>query len=91
MSRRCLPAIDPKDLRDHADEARIARVWQRIEHDLTGFEAPPKRSPSFTYLAVAAAFDVGYTSQDWARDATNQATFLDLNPGGQWLVLPPEV
>jgi hypothetical protein len=56
MSRRSLPAIDPKDLRDHADEARIARVWQRIEHDLTGFEAPPKRSPSFTYLAVAAAF-----------------------------------
>ena len=42
-------------------------------------------------LAVAAAFDVGYSSQDWARDTTDRASFLDLNPGGQWLFLPPEV
>lgn len=56
MSRRSIPPIAPTDLRDHADEARIARVWQRIEHDLTGFEAPSKRSPSFMYFAVAAAF-----------------------------------
>ncbi|MFO0759075.1 MAG: tetratricopeptide repeat protein [Byssovorax sp.] len=56
MSRRSLPPISPTDLRDHADEARIARVWQRIEHDLTGFEAPAKRRSSLVYFAVAAAF-----------------------------------
>jgi len=56
MSRRSVPPIDPRDLRDHADEARIARVWQRIEHDLTGFEAPTRRPSSFLVLAAAAAF-----------------------------------
>jgi hypothetical protein len=56
MSRRAVPRIAPTDLRDHADEARIARVWERIEQDLTGFEAPDVRSPRLTYLAIAAAF-----------------------------------
>jgi TolA-binding protein len=55
MSRRSVPRIAPNDLRDHADEARIARVWERIEQDLTGFEAPDVRSPRLAYLAVAAA------------------------------------
>lgn len=56
MTRRSVPRISPNDLRDHADEARIARVWDRIEHDLVGFEAPPKRGSRLAYLAVAAAF-----------------------------------
>src|SRR6185436_13902042 len=56
MIRRSAPRISPNDLRDHADEARIARVWDRIEHDLGGFEAPPQRPPRFVYLAIAAAF-----------------------------------
>ncbi|NUO52653.1 MAG: hypothetical protein HOV80_27720 [Polyangiaceae bacterium] len=34
MSR--LPAIDPRDLRDHADPARIERVWRRVSRDLPG-------------------------------------------------------
>lgn len=68
----------PMDWRQE-DEAHFA--WVPVE-------APDVCSAA---LAVAAAFDVGYTSQDWARDATDQATFLDLNPGGQWLFLPPEV
>lgn len=56
MTRRSVPRISPNDLRDHADEARIARVWDRIEHDLVGFEAPPKRGSRLAYLAIAAAF-----------------------------------
>jgi ferric-dicitrate binding protein FerR (iron transport regulator) len=35
MSRRSFPRIDPAALRDHADEARVERVWDRVEHDLT--------------------------------------------------------
>src|SRR3954469_6364452 len=56
MSRRSVPRISPNDLRDHADEARIARVWDRIERDLGGFEAPAARPPRLVYLAIAAAF-----------------------------------
>jgi TolA-binding protein len=56
MNRSAVPRIAPTDLRDHADEARVARIWDRIEHDLTGFEAPPSRSFRLAYLAVAAAF-----------------------------------
>lgn len=56
MSRHSVPRISPNDLRDHADEARIARVWERVEHDLTGLEVPEARSPRLAYLAVAAAF-----------------------------------
>jgi hypothetical protein len=40
-------------------------------------------------LTVAAQFGIGYSSQDWLRDDRG-LVFLDLNPGGQWLFLPPE-
>lgn len=56
MSRRSTPPIDPSDLRDHADEARIERVWGRIERDLAGYEAPAHRRPGLVYLAIAASF-----------------------------------
>jgi ferric-dicitrate binding protein FerR (iron transport regulator) len=57
MSRRPVPRIAPEDLRDHADEARIARVWERVEHDLVGLEAPRRRrSSSLVYVAIAASF-----------------------------------
>ncbi len=42
-------------------------------------------------LDVARALNVGYTSQDWIRDKNDCLTFLDLNPGGQWLFLPDPV
>ncbi|MBL9021093.1 MAG: hypothetical protein JNL21_02785 [Myxococcales bacterium] len=34
MSR--LPRINPEDLRDHADEARIDRIWRKVQRDLPG-------------------------------------------------------
>jgi len=50
------PRVASTDLRDHADEARIARVWDRIERDLTRLDAPSTpRTPRLAYLAVAAA------------------------------------
>ena len=66
MSRRSFPRIDPAALRDHADEARVERVWERIEQDLNsrggahGFDAfsPSARARRSTlvYAAIAATF-----------------------------------
>lgn len=55
MSRRSFPKIAPNDLRDHADEARVARVWDRLEQDLTGMrEAPQQRSSGLVAVLLAA-------------------------------------
>ncbi|MCC6551817.1 MAG: FecR domain-containing protein [Polyangiaceae bacterium] len=55
MSRRPVPRIAPSDLRDHATEERIARVWDRLENDLGGLDAPaPRRSGMLVALAAAA-------------------------------------
>ena len=56
MSRRSVPRIAPADLRDHAEEARLDRVWARLDADLPGVAPAASRRPIFTYLAVAAAF-----------------------------------
>lgn len=67
MSRRSFPSIDPASLRDHADQARVDRVWDRIEHDLSsrvdrwgpnGFEGSSSgaRRSTLVYLSIAATF-----------------------------------
>lgn len=55
MSRRSVPRIAPADLRDHAEEARIDRIWARLEPEVTVGPATSRR-PVFAYLAIAAAF-----------------------------------
>lgn len=40
-------------------------------------------------VAVAQACQVGYSSQDWILDVDGVWWFVDLNPAGQWLFLPP--
>jgi hypothetical protein len=42
-------------------------------------------------LALATKLRVGYSSQDWVVALDGQPRFLDLNPAGQWLFLPPEI
>jgi hypothetical protein len=56
MSRRSFPRISQSDLRDHADDARVARVWEKIERDLPahGVRATSKRS--LAVLLIAASF-----------------------------------
>lgn len=56
MSRHSFPRIAPSDLRDHADEARVTRIWERIEHDLPGQESAgsPIRRWGLAYVAAAA-------------------------------------
>jgi hypothetical protein len=60
MSRRSFPRIDPSALRDHADEERVDRVWERLDQDL-GARLEHRANArnlrtTFTYLAVAASF-----------------------------------
>ncbi|MDI1450603.1 FecR domain-containing protein [Polyangium sp. 6x1] len=54
MTRRVVPPLRPQDLRDHADPARVERVWERLEHDLSGRE-PERSRMTGTLIAVAAA------------------------------------
>lgn len=54
MSRRGLPRIAPADLRDHATEERIARVWDRIEHDLAAREPSSSRRAGVAAMLAAA-------------------------------------
>jgi hypothetical protein len=54
MSRRALPSIHPDDLRDHADEDRIVRIWERIEHDISIPEPAPHKGLGFAFALVAA-------------------------------------
>ncbi|AUX48660.1 hypothetical protein SOCE26_102010 [Sorangium cellulosum] len=56
MSRRGLPRIAPADLRDHATEERIARVWDRIEHDLQARRPASPRRASVAAALAAASF-----------------------------------
>ncbi|WP_437278454.1 FecR domain-containing protein [Sorangium sp. So ce375] len=56
MSRRGLPRIAPADLRDHATEERIARVWDRIEHDLGARERSSPRRAGVAAMLAAATF-----------------------------------
>jgi len=56
MTRRSFPRIDPESLRDHADDDRIERIWERIAPDLPSSAPSRGRSPVFAYIAIAASF-----------------------------------
>jgi FecR protein/Tetratricopeptide repeat len=55
MSRRSVPRIAPADLRDHADEARVDRIWERLDPALPG-AAAPRRPVTYAWIALAASF-----------------------------------
>jgi hypothetical protein len=57
MSRPSVPPIPHRDLRDHADQARIHRIWERLEGDLVAGapEARPRRT-TVLVLALVATF-----------------------------------
>lgn len=42
-------------------------------------------------LAMSRGLHLGYSSQDWILSKSGEYYVLDVNPGGQWLFLPPEV
>jgi hypothetical protein len=57
MSRRSVPRISPTDLREHADQERVDRVWQRLEASLpAATEARAPRRLNWVGFAAAATF-----------------------------------
>jgi hypothetical protein len=64
--------------------------WRRDDQAHDSFVATTHPSVERDALRLAVAFGVGYSSQDWIV-TRERAYFLDLNPAGQWLFLPPEV
>ncbi len=63
---------------DWRQQERAHREWQS-DDDMCGEQA----------LRLTKALGIGYSSQDWLG-VGDQRFFIDLNPGGQWLFLPPE-
>jgi len=86
MTRRGTPPIHPDDLRDHAHEDRIDRIWERIDADIavqTAAASGARRSRSALVFAVAAAFaaGIGLGKAVWQPRASSQPTTV---------VRPPE-
>jgi hypothetical protein len=64
--------------------------WRRQEQ--AHHEWMPAEDSTCARLAVRLTQElgVGYSSQDWLIRG-DERFFVDLNPGGQWLFLPPEI
>lgn len=71
MSRRTIPSIHPTDLRDHAEEERIARIWDRLDHDLAGRERDKPRSATMMFALAAAALSIAaFSAGIWVGGRT---------------------
>ncbi len=84
MTRRTVPSVRLGDLRDHADSARIDRVWDRLEQDLVSRAPDKPRSPSSLFALAAATMavfvvgvGVGWTMHPERGEAPIHATSLD--------------
>ena len=62
-----------------ADDAHDS--WRR-------HEAPEVETQA---VQLAAELRVGFSSQDWLVPESGPPLFIDLNPAGQWMFLPPDV
>lgn len=63
--------------------------WRMSTAGHEGFtEDPAPKAVHDLARVAAAALVVGYSAQDWVKDAQGAWWFIDLNPAGQWLFLP---
>ena len=71
------------------DAAGLPCDWRKAASTDARFR--PTAHPEAEKMAVhlAAALDTGYSSQDWIVQ-DGEIYFVDLNPAGQWLFLPPD-
>jgi hypothetical protein len=72
------------------DATDLPLDWRADEAAHSSFVPASRPAISSKALALAARLRLGYSSQDWVIDLDGSASFLDLNPAGQWLFLPPE-
>lgn len=73
------------------DAAELPVDWRAATIAHSSFEQVEMTETARRALTLAAALDVGYSSQDWIVKPDGSEVFLDLNPGGQWLFLPANV
>lgn len=73
------------------DAAGLPLDWR--EHDGAHHSWIADQQPAVEGDAIrlAAALQLGYSSQDWILDGTGSAWMIDVNPAGQWLFLPEQV
>ncbi len=93
MARRHLRVVTVGDLAQvcELDATDLPVDWRRAEHAHHAFvstEAFP--DVAAVALTLAAAVNVGYSSQDWIVDDDGPC-FIDMNPAGQWAFLPDAV
>lgn len=84
MTRRTVPSIRPSDLRDHAEPARIDRIWDRLEHDFSARAPDKPRSVSTMFTLAAASMaifavgvGVGFTLRPERGETPIHATSFD--------------
>ena len=67
--------------------------WRRTPSNHTAFIDNSNSEPEVaaSALAVAKAFHLGYSSQDWVETREGRVVLLDINPSGQWLFLPERI
>lgn len=63
--------------------------WRRDEAAHDSFLPVSEPEVEHKALRLAAALELGYSSQDWITTADG-SFFIDLNPAGQWMFLPQE-
>jgi hypothetical protein len=71
------------------DAENVDTDWRRTELAHSSWHRTEAPTVERQALELAGALRVGYSSQDWIEDQDGNAWFVDLNPGGQWLFLPP--
>ncbi len=64
------------------------RVADDAHHSWRRHEEPDVEAQA---VQLAAELDVGFSSQDWLIPESGPPLFIDLNPAGQWMFLPPDV
>jgi phosphoribosylaminoimidazole carboxylase (NCAIR synthetase) len=72
------------------DAADLPLDWRADEAAHSSFTPASRPTIASKALELAQRLQLGYSSQDWVIDLDGSASFLDLNPAGQWLFLPPE-
>ena len=64
------------------------RVAEEAHHSWRRHESPQVAAQA---ARLASELRVGFSSQDWLVPVSGSPMFIDLNPAGQWMFLPPEV
>jgi hypothetical protein len=72
------------------DATGLPADWRKVPAAHHNFVAQQEPELERQAISVARVLHLGYSSQDWIREG-QQFHLLDVNPGGQWLFLPPEV